>query len=131
LIRSVGPHHRGQAIHDRNPHAKVGANPFVLGLPGPLQFFKRGAIDGRGDCHSEPQATLVCFTSTSIAIPSSNEFPREARSSTKKSSAKREGIHYRGTESAKSRNSFKFGVTEARNGRIATKTLYSRQKQPG
>ncbi len=25
-------------IHSKNPNAKVGANPFVLGLPGPLQF---------------------------------------------------------------------------------------------
>jgi Glycosyl hydrolase family 1/Bacterial extracellular solute-binding proteins, family 3 len=40
LIRNVFIAHKlGRAvIRSKNPTAKVGANPFVLGLPGPLQF---------------------------------------------------------------------------------------------
>jgi beta-glucosidase/6-phospho-beta-glucosidase/beta-galactosidase len=41
LIRNIFLAHRlgRQAIRNKNSKAKVGANPFVLGLPGPLQFF--------------------------------------------------------------------------------------------
>jgi beta-glucosidase/6-phospho-beta-glucosidase/beta-galactosidase len=41
LIRNMFVAHTlGRAvIREKNPKAKVGANPFVLGLPGPLQFF--------------------------------------------------------------------------------------------
>jgi beta-glucosidase/6-phospho-beta-glucosidase/beta-galactosidase len=41
LIRNMFiAHELGRAIiRQKNPGAKVGANPFVLGLPGPLQFF--------------------------------------------------------------------------------------------
>jgi beta-glucosidase/6-phospho-beta-glucosidase/beta-galactosidase len=40
LIRNLFLAHRlaRQTIQSKNPLAKVGANPFVLGLPGPLQF---------------------------------------------------------------------------------------------
>jgi beta-glucosidase/6-phospho-beta-glucosidase/beta-galactosidase len=41
LIRNIFLAHRlgREAIRKKNPAARVGANPFVLGLPGPLQFF--------------------------------------------------------------------------------------------
>jgi beta-glucosidase/6-phospho-beta-glucosidase/beta-galactosidase len=41
LIRNIFLAHRlgREAIRKKNPAAQVGANPFVLGLPGPLQFF--------------------------------------------------------------------------------------------
>lgn len=41
LIRNIFLAHRlgREAIRKKNPTAQVGANPFVLGLPSPLQFF--------------------------------------------------------------------------------------------
>jgi hypothetical protein len=41
LIRNLFLSHRSarEIIQTRNPHAKVGANPFVLGLPVLLQYF--------------------------------------------------------------------------------------------
>jgi hypothetical protein len=41
LIRNIFLAHRlaRETIRAKNPDARVGVNPFVLGLPGPLQFF--------------------------------------------------------------------------------------------